>query len=146
ERVFNGTSTAMCSNALTCSFAASLLGTVLGEVGTHVLIAKVKDGNGTTVDSHNFEIRIVDLPKPVINTASLNPTSYSPGPFVPTSPRVQFSFQLKNNNATISALDNYRTVWTVLKNGTSIYTESDNFSNFTPTGTNTAYLGNSPTP
>ena len=146
ERVFNGTNVSVCSNSPTCSFPASLLGTVLGEVGTHVLIAKIKDGNGTTVDSHNFEIRIVDLPKPIINTVSLNPASYAPGPYYPTSSRVQFSFVIKNNNATINALDNYRTVWTVVKDGSAIYTESDAFTSIAPAGTNTAYLGNSPTP
>lgn len=146
ERVFNGTTTNMCSNALTCLFSPNLLGTVLGEVGTHVLIAKIKDGNGTTVDSHNFEIRIVDLPKPVINTVSLRPEMYSPGPFLPTDPRIEFRFTINNNGALFTSSDNYRTVWFVSKNGSNIYTESDSFANFSSTGTNSAYLGTSPTP
>ncbi|MFP5384721.1 MAG: hypothetical protein ACLGHN_01490 [Bacteriovoracia bacterium] len=145
ERTFNASTTSMCSNSLTCSFTASFLGTTLGEVGTHVLMAKVKDANGATVDTHNFEIRIVDLPKPVINTASITPAAYS-FDLYPTDPRVEFSFNIKNNGATMTASDNWRTTWTVLKDSSSIYTESDSFTDFSQTGTNTAYLGTTPTP
>ncbi len=144
ERVFNAAPINMCSNALSCSFSASLLGTTLGEVGTHILTAKVKDGNGAVVDSHAFEIKINDFPKPVINTSTLNPASYA-FDALPSDPRIPFSFTVRNNNATIAASDNYRTVWTIVRNGSVLYTESDSFTSFSLTGTNNAYLGVSPT-
>jgi hypothetical protein len=144
-RVFNAAPTSMCGNALTCTTSASFLGNVLGEIGTHIITAKIIDGNGTVVDSHNFELKINELPRPIINTASLTPASYALDVY-PTDASVNFSFQIKNNNATISALDGYKTTWTVVKNGSTILTENDPFSNFSPSGTNTAYLGTSPTP
>lgn len=143
-RVFNAAEVTMCSNALSCSFSASLLGTTLGEVGTHILTAKVKDGNGSVVDSHAFEIKVNDFPKPVINSASLTPSSYA-FDALPSDPRIPFSFSIRNNNATLNAGDNYRTIWTIVKNGSVLLTESDSFTNFAPTGTNTAYFGVSPT-
>ena len=145
ERTFNAAPVSMCSNSLSCSFSAAFLGTVLGEVGTHILTAKIKDGNGAVVDSHHFELKVNDLPRPLINTATLTPASYAFDVY-PTDPRVQFSFTIKNNNATLSAGDNYRTIWTIVKNGATIITEVDPFTNFTPTGTNTAFFGVSPTP
>jgi hypothetical protein len=145
ERVFNAGPESLCSNALTCSFPAAYLGTTLGQIGTHIITAKIKDGNGAVVDTHSFELKINDFPKPAINTATLVPANYSYDKY-PNDPSVQFSFTIKNNNASISAPDNYRTVWTVIKNGSSIYTETDTFTNFLATGTNTAYLGVSPTP
>jgi hypothetical protein len=145
ERVFNAAPVSMCSNALSCSFPASLLGTVLGEVGTHILTAKVKDGNGAVVDTHGFELKINDLPLPIINTATVLPTFFSLTK-IPTDPRVPFSFTIKNNGATMSAPQNYRTTWTVIKNGSTIYTEDDTFLSFGPASLNYAYLGTSPTP
>ncbi len=144
ERVFNAGPVFMCSNSLSCSFPASFLGTTLGEVGTHILTAKIKDTNGAVVDSHSFELKINELPKPVINIP-VTPSSLSFDVY-PTEPRVQFSFNIRNNGATISPTDNYRTVWTILKNGSFYLSETDSFTNFTSTGTNTAYLGTSPTP
>lgn len=144
ERVFNAGPTYMCSNSLTCSFPASFLGTTLGEVGTHILTAKIKDGNGAVVDSHSFELKINELPKPTISLPvtpdTLNLTVF------PTEPRIPFSFTVRNNGATISASDNYRTVWTVLKNGSAYLTEIDSFTNFTANGSNYAYLGAGTTP
>jgi hypothetical protein len=142
-RVFNAAPASMCGNALTCSTSASFLGNVLGEIGTHIITAKIKDGNGTVVDSHNFELKINELPRPIINTASLTPAAYALDVY-PTDANVNFSFQIKNNNATISALDGYKTTWTVVKNGSTILTENDSFSNFSASGTNTAFLGTSP--
>lgn len=144
ERVFNAAPVTMCSNALSCSFSASLLGTVLGEVGTHILTAKVKDGNGAVVDSHAFEIKVNDFPKPVINTSTLVPSSYAFNA-LPSDARIPFSFTIRNNNATLTASDNYRTIWTIVKNGAVLYTESDSFTSFSLTGTNSTYLGVSPT-
>jgi hypothetical protein len=145
ERVFNAGPVTMCSNTLSCSFPASDLGTVLGEIGTHILTAKIKDGNGSIVDSQSFELKINDFPKPAVNTATLNPATYAFDAW-PTDPEIAFSFNIRNNNATIAALDNYRTVWTIVRNGSTLYTEVDLFTDFTLTGTNTAYLGLSPTP
>jgi hypothetical protein len=144
ERVFNAAPENMCSNSLTCSFPASLLGTTYGQVGTHILTAKVKDGNGTVVDTHSFEIKIDDLPKPVI-TYPVTPSTYA-FEKIPTDPRVQFSFTIKNNGATIVASDNYKTEWTVQKDGSTLYSEYDVFTNLTTSGSNTAYLGTAPTP
>lgn len=144
ERVFNAAPVTMCSNALSCSFSASLLGTTLGEVGTHILTAKIKDGNGSVVDSHAFEIKVNDFPKPVINTSTLTPSSYAFNA-LPSDARIPFSFTIRNNNATLSAPDNYRTIWTIVKNGAVLYTESDSFTSFSLTGTNNTYLGVSPT-
>lgn len=144
ERVFNAAPVTMCSNSLNCSFSASLLGTTLGEVGTHILTAKVKDGNGAVVDSHAFEIKVNDFPKPVINSATITPSSYAFNA-LPSDARIPFSFTIRNNNATISAGDNYRTIWTIVKNGAVLLTESDSFTSFTATGTNNAYFGVSPT-
>jgi hypothetical protein len=145
ERVFNGAPTAMCSNSLTCSFSAYLLGTTYGEVGTHILTAKILDGNGSVVDTHSFELKINELPKPIINTASLLPTQYA-FTVTPGIASTEFKFNIKNNQATIAQSHYYRTEWTIEKNGTILYTENDTFTNFSPSGTNLAYLGTSPTP
>ncbi len=140
ERVFNAAPTYICSNSYTCSFPASYLGTVLGEIGTHIITAKVKDGNGAVVAAHSFELKVNELPRPVI----IQPVTPSDLTFhvYPTDPRVQFSFNIKNNGAYLTASQNYRTEWMILKNGSVIHTESDAFTNFTSTGTNSAYLGN----
>lgn len=140
ERVFNAAPTYICSNSLTCSFAASYLGTVLGEIGTHIITAKVKDGKGAVVASHSFELKVNELPRPVI-VQPVTPADLTFSVF-PSDPRVEFSFNIKNNGASITAAQNYRTEWTVLKNGTVVYTESDAFTNITSSGTNRAYLGN----
>lgn len=145
ERVFNAAPTSICSNSLTCTTSGAFLGNVLGQIGTHIITAKIKDGNGAVVDSHSFELKINDLPRPIINTASIVPASYAMD-VVPTDANINFTFQIRNNNATISALDGYKTTWTIVKNGSTILTEVDSFSSFSPTGTNTAYLGTSPTP
>lgn len=145
ERVFNAGPVSMCSNSLTCTTSGSFLGNVLGQIGTHIITAKVKDGNGAVVDSHSFELKINDLPRPVINTATITPASYAMDAF-PTDANINFSFTIRNNNATISALDGYKTTWTIVKNGSTILTEVDSFSNFSSSGTNNAYLGTSPTP
>lgn len=142
ERVFNATTTNMCTNSNTCIFTPFLLGTTLGEVGTHVLIAKIKDGNGTVVTSHNFEIRIVDLPTPIVDTPTVTPSSYAVELY-PTDPAQVFRFSIKNNGAVITG-NNYRTTWTVEKNGVGVpsLTEVDNFTDATTNGTNVAYFGN----
>lgn len=145
ERVFNASPVTICSNSLSCSFTAASLGLVLGEVGTHIITAKLKDGNGTVTDTHSFELKIDDFPKPVIGIP-ITPSTYAFDK-LPSDPRVQFSLVIKNNGAMINgASDNYRTIWTVQKNGSTIYTESDSFTNYASTGTNSAYLGISPTP
>lgn len=144
ERVFNAAPTYMCSNTLTCSFSGYLLGTVYGQVGTHIITAKIKDGYGKVVDTHSFELKINELPKPVIGLP-ITPATYAFDK-LPTDPRVEFSFVIRNNDATIVASDNYRTIWSIQKNGSTIYTETDVFTNLTPTGTHATYLGTAATP
>jgi hypothetical protein len=145
ERVFNGAPTSMCSNSLTCSFSAYLLGTTYGEVGTHILTAKILDGNGSVVDTHSFELKINEKPKPIINTASISPTQYA---FIvnPGQASSEFKFTIKNNQTEDISSSYYRTEWTIEKNGAIVYTEIDTFTSTTPSGTNLAYLGTSPTP
>lgn len=145
ERVFNAAPISMCGNTPSCSFSAALLGTTLGEVGTHILTAKVKDSNGSVAATKNFELRVSELPKPVINTATLIPSTYAFDK-IPTDPRVEFSFTIRNNNAVLNSGDQYRTTWTVQKNGSTIYTETDLFTVFTLTGNNLTQLGTAVTP
>lgn len=140
ERVFNAAPTYICSNSLTCSFPASYLGTVLGEIGTHIITAKVKDGNGAVVASHSFELKVNELPRPVI-IQPVTPMDLTSSVY-PTDPRVEFSFNIRNNGAYITGSHNYRTEWTILKNGTVIHTENDAFTDFSANGVNRAYLGN----
>ena len=92
ERVFNAAPTYICSNSLTCSFPASYLGTVLGEIGTHIITAKVKAGNGAVVASHSFELKINELPRPVV-VQPVTPVDLTFGVY-PTDPRVEFSFTI----------------------------------------------------
>jgi hypothetical protein len=143
ERVFNAAPESICSNSHTCTLIASLY-----EVGSHVITAKVVAANGAVVDTHSFELKITNLPKPAVNTASLTPATYAFDK-LPTDPRVQFSFTVRNPTDSLfsmNAADNYRTTWSVIKNGSTIYTETDTFTNFTNGGTNTAFLGTPPTP
>lgn len=145
QRLFNGAPTPECGNALTCTLLPSYLGNVLGEIGIHILTAKILDANGSVVDTHNFEIKIDALPKPTIMTSTLTPGSYSFDVY-PTDSPVQFSFKIKNNGATINLADNYRTTWTVQKNGSTIYTETDLFGDITSSGEHFTYLGTAVSP
>jgi len=138
ERVYNGSPIGIPNTTTSYTFPPSLLAS---ELGTHIITVKLRASNGAIVDSHSFEIKINDLPRPVINTASLIPAFNSIELF-PNSPAQAFSFTIKNNGAVISGA-NYRTIWSVTKNGVGVpaLNEVDAFSNTNPTGTNAAQLG-----
>lgn len=141
ERVYNAGPESICTNSLTCSFPATIL-----PVGTHIITAKVKDGNGTVVDTHSFELKVDDLAKPTILPASIVP-SFPTSDRYPTDPRIEFSFTVKNN-IDLNDSQNYRVEWSVTKNG-SLQTslgETDYFTNFAAGGTNFIYYGTPPTP
>ncbi len=143
EKVFNAAPESICSNSHTCTLIASLY-----DVGSHIITAKVVAANGSVVDTHSFELKITNLPKPSVNTTTLTPSTYAFDK-LPTDPRVQFSFTIRNpldSGFSMNASDNYRTSWSVIKNGSTIYSETDTFTNFTNGGTNTAFLGTPPTP
>ncbi len=143
EKVFNAAPESICSNSHTCTLIASLY-----EVGIHIITAKVVAANGTVVDTHSFELKITNLPKPSVNTTTITPATYAFDK-LPTDPRVQFSFTIRNpsdSSFSMNASDNYRTNWSIIKNGSTIYSETDTFSNFTNGGTNSAFLGTPPTP
>lgn len=144
ERVFNAAPITICSNSHTCSFSAYLLGTVYGQVGTHIVTAKIKDGNGSVVDTQNFELIVSELPKPSINTSTVTP-SYPAADLLPSDLPVEFSFTILNNTS-ISASANYRTEWSVTRNGSLVpgMGEIDYFNPMSlgPASVNYAYLGN----
>ncbi|WP_408096915.1 hypothetical protein ACJVC5_17910 [Peredibacter sp. HCB2-198] len=142
ERVFNGLPVAIGTNSPTYLQYPSLLSS---QVGTHIITAKIKNSSGTIVDTHSFQLKIDDEPKPTINTTTLNPSSYVIDVY-PTDAPQSFNFTVRNNNADTAILNVSRISWTVTKNGAAYYSETDAFTNFTPSGTNNAYLGTSPVP
>lgn len=142
ERVFNGLPVSIGTNSTTYLQYPSLLST---QIGVHVITAKIKNSAGTVVDTHSFQLKIDEEPKPTINTATLNPSAYVLDLY-PTDAPQAFNFVVKNNNASTSILLASRISWTVTKNGAAYYSETDSFSNFTSGGTNNAYLGASPVP
>ncbi len=99
------------------------------EVGTHVITARIIDSNNDIVDSHNFELRISENPKPSIVTASVSPAAYH-SPYTPYSTALFYRFTVKNNTAIAGA--GYRTDWSISRNGTQFYTESDSFPTTIP--------------
>lgn len=142
ERVFNGLPVAIGTNSTSYIQYPALLAS---EIGTHLITAKIKNSKGTVVDTHSFQLKINDQPKPTINTTTLSPSSYVLDVY-PTDAPVAFSFTVKNNNADNAILMATSIKWTVSKNGAAHYSETDGFTNFTGTGSNNAYLGTTPTP
>lgn len=142
ERVFNGLPIAVGTNSTTYLQYPSLLST---QVGTHIITAKIKNSAGSVVDTHSFQLKIDDQPKPTINTTTLTPSSYVLDLY-PTDAPQSFQFVVKNNNASTALLLASRISWTVTKNGAAYYSETDGFTNTTSGGTNNAYLGTTPTP
>jgi hypothetical protein len=55
ERIYAGSSATLAATGTSYSFAPSLY---ISQLGTHIFVAKVKDGSGNVVDSHSFEIII----------------------------------------------------------------------------------------
>ncbi len=141
-RVYNAAAVSLCGNGLTCTTNAYYLGTTLGQVGTHIITARIKNANGAVVDSQNFELKVNELPKPVVSMTTITPPGYAYD-YYPTDANIPFSFTISNSGASISALDAYKTVWTVTKNGSTIasQTETDTFSNYGLNDTNFAYFG-----
>lgn len=150
ERVYNNVGTVVplstCSNALSCNILRGYdLGTTNGEIGLHIVTAKVRV-NGNVVDTHSFEVKVNDLPKPTIVNASVlpSPTIYNLD-FTPVHGPQEFSFVI-NNNSTLSNTAGWRTSWVVTKNGVLVTSPvmnvgDDAFTNFGSTQQNSAYLG-----
>lgn len=149
-RVYNGMSTTVIATTNTQNassgsssyvFLPTYLGNVLNEVGVHSFQARLKLGDGTVLDSQNFQVTINQLPKPIIQTASVNPAQY----YVETIPSptdMTFRFDT-NNNSAIMLNAGYETVWTLSKAGVLIHTTSNLHPNEGATDTNVhTYLFN----
>lgn len=111
------------------------------QVGSHSFTALVKNSSGTTVDSHSFELKIVDSPKPTM--LSFVPSSYS----VVTDPvNTGYTFSFSSNNNGATSIGNYRVRWVLSKNGTDLgapWLETDSPVSTATNGTNTYYYGTS---
>lgn len=152
ERVFNGTpeSISTTGNATTISLLPAYLGTTLGQVGTHLVTAKILVGS-TIVDTHSFELKINDNPKPTINNSSVLPVANNYVlSYTPLDTTQIFGFTIKNN-ATLNATHIWKTTWTVTKNGaaylrggTTSLNEIDSFINYSSTETNISQLNTLP--
>ena len=151
ERVFNGSPEAIAgsNDATSITIMPAFLGTTLGQIGTHLITAKILIGN-TIVDSHSFELKINELPKPTIVTSLVSPQpnvfSYI---FSPLDGAQNFGFRI-NNNSTLDITHGWKTSWSVTKNGAA-YTrggislnETDFFSDITSSGFNDSYLSTVP--
>lgn len=146
ERIFNATSTPVTpvtgSAGLSVNINPFELGTLLGQVGTHIITAKIFVGT-KQVDSHNFTFQVNQNPKPAINITSITPTAGSGVTVNPTSGVQTFSFSI-NNNIGLDVMHNWTTRWTVTKNNAHYTTEIDGFSNHGATETNFASLNFNP--
>ena len=132
ERIYNGSPVPLSTpTAKEYSFIPSALAS---EIGTHIITARVKDTSGNIVDSHSFEIKINENPRPVIKSATVTPALYA-SEYTPGNIPQNFSFTVYNNGATVLGAS-YRTDWKLYRAGVLIDTESDNFTNTGPTGSN----------
>lgn len=140
QRIFNGVPISITPNTPTSyTMAPSLLS---GEVGTHIISVKILNSSNAVVDSHSFELKINDNPKPVIKSATVTPSLYASS-YTPLSPVQNFEFTINNNGASISASTGYRTDWRIFRAGVLIYSESDAFISYGLTSDNYAsYLFN----
>ena len=130
ERIYNGVPVSLAPTTPTSySFAPSLLAS---EIGTHIIAVKVRDANNAIVDSHSFEIKINDNPKPVIDSVTVTPALYN-STFTPYDTNQSFQFTVKNNGATMAGAG-YRTDWAIYKNSTLIISETDTFPTAAPVG------------
>ncbi len=130
ERVYNGSPVAISPSTQTSyTFAPSLLAS---EVGTHIISVKIKDTTNNIVDSHSFELKINDNPKPVIQSATVTPPIYASA-FTPLSSTQAFAFTVYNNGATMAGAG-YRTDWKLYRSGLLINSETDSFPTSSPLG------------
>jgi len=131
ERVYNGSPVAISPSTPTSyTFAPSLLAT---EVGTHIISVKIKDTTNNIVDSHSFELKINDNPKPVIQSATVTPATYSSA-YTPLITAQPYSFTVFNNGASMVGAG-YRTDWKLYRSGLLINSETDSFPTTAPAGT-----------
>ena len=132
ERVFNGSPVTLIANTTSTSSSTSIVifPTLTNQIGTHVITAKIKDTNGIIVDSHNFELKINDIPKPIIKSSTVIPINYSPNSYSPLTAIQPFSFEVLNNNATMTTglgASLYQVVWKLYRGGVLIDTQNNSF-------------------
>lgn len=123
ERIYNGVPIPIAPTTPTSYTFAPLL--LASEVGTHIISVKIKDATNAIVDSHSFELKINDNPKPVINSGSIWPAIYH-SPFTPYSTAENFKFTVNNNGASMIGAG-YRTEWSIYRNSSLIDSQTDTF-------------------
>ena len=133
ERVFNGVPVNLIGTSSGTTYTYSTTPNSLStQLGIHIITAKVLDGNNSIVDSHSFELKINDVPKPVIlNDSNLSHPSYDVA-MTPIQSLQNFRYRVSNNGATMSGAG-YKIAWKLYKSGVLIYTEDDNFATTGPT-------------
>jgi hypothetical protein len=132
ERLYNGVPVVISpSTPTTYSFAPSFLAT---EIGTHIISVRIKDTSNNIVDSHSFEIKINDNPKPVIQSATVTPALYA-STYNPGNLPQNFLFTINNNGGVVLGAG-YRTDWKLYRAGVLIDSESDAFTNTSTTAFN----------
>ena len=130
ERIYNGVPIPIAPAIPTAhTFAPSLL---FSEVGTHIISVKILNANNVIVDSHSFELKINDNPKPVIQSATVTPPLYA-STYTPSSLPQNFAFTVYNNGATMAGAG-YRTDWKLYRSGVLIDSETDVFPTAAPSG------------
>jgi len=91
ERIFNGVAIPIVpSTATTYSLAPASLA---ADVGTHIISVKIVDSSNNIVDTHSFEIKINENPRPVIQSATVTPASYNSAYFPGDLPQ-SYSFSI----------------------------------------------------
>jgi hypothetical protein len=132
ERIYNGVPIGITPDtAVSYTFAPTLLAT---ELGIHIISVKVKDTSNNIVDSHNFQLVINDMPKPVIQSATVTPALYASA-YTPLNTAQNFQFTIYNNSS-ITLGAGYRTDWKLYRSGVLIDSESDPFTSTSTTGYN----------
>jgi hypothetical protein len=124
ERSYNGSPVSLVGSVSGTTYKYSMAPSLLStQIGTHIITAKVLDSSNSIVDSHSFELKINDNPKPVIVSSSINPPYYDSS-FTPTDADQNFKFTVSNNGATLTGA-NYRTDWKLYKSGVLQTAESE---------------------
>jgi hypothetical protein len=131
ERVYNGSPISV-TGSTSGSYSSYTLSPLMlaTQLGTHIISVKIKDSTGSIVDSHNFEVKINDTPKPIILTnAFLIPPTYN-NDFTPLTPVQNFGFEVFNNGATMftgTSTPIYKTEWRLYRGGILINTSTTTF-------------------